>query len=125
MRFGGMVGRAAASAAIGASLLTGVALLPAASPPAGAATGTPIVLGIMCSCTGPEASSTAQTTPVLQAWAKYVNAHGGVKGHPISVIAKDDQFNAGTAIADVEQMVTQNHVAAIFDTSNVDTTFAS
>ncbi len=120
-----MVGRAAAAAAIGASLLTGVALLPAASPPAGAATGTPIVLGVMCSCTGPEASSTAQTTPVLQAWAKYVNAHGGVKGHPISLIAKDDQFNAGTAIADVEQMVTQDHVAAIFDTSNVDTTFAS
>ncbi len=125
MKCGGIVGRLAGSVAVAAGLLTGVELLPSDSERAGAATGTPIVLGVMCSCTGPEASSTAQTTPVIEAWAKYVNAHGGIKGHPVSLIVKDDQFNAGTAIADIEQMVTRNHVVGIFDWSNVDGTFSS
>lgn len=125
MRLGQIVGRLVASVAIGASVLTGSAFVMSATSPAGAVTGKPIVLGIMCSCTGPEVSSTAQTTTTLQAWAKYVNAHGGIQGHPITLIAKDDGFNPGTALSDVEAMVTQDHVAAIFDTSDVDSTFAT
>lgn len=54
--------------------------------PAGAASphGTPINIGDVCSCTGFQASSVAQTTPTAEAWASWVNAHGGLAGHPVN-----------------------------------------
>ena len=87
---------------------------------AGAATKAPIVIGDVCSCTGPEASSVAQTTPTLQAWAKYVTAHGGIQGHPVQLIVKDDGYNPTTSLADVQTLVTADHVVALFDNSDVD-----
>jgi branched-chain amino acid transport system substrate-binding protein len=85
----------------------------------------PIVIGDVCSCTGPEASSVAQTSPTLQAWAKYVTAHGGIQGHPVQLIVKDDGYNPATSLADVQTLVTADHVAAIFDNSDVDTSWTS
>jgi len=48
---------------------------------AAGATDSTVVLGDLCSCTGPEASTIAQTTGTLQAWVAYTNAHGGLSGH--------------------------------------------
>jgi branched-chain amino acid transport system substrate-binding protein len=92
---------------------------------AGAATKAPIVIGDVCSCTGPEASSIAQTTPTLQAWAKYVTAHGGIQGHPVQLIVKDDGYNPTTSLADVQTLVTADHVVALFDNSDVDSSWTS
>ncbi len=92
---------------------------------AGAATEQPIVLGDICSCTGPEASSIAQTSPTIQAWASYENAHGGIAGHKVKVIVKDDGYNPGTALADAKELVNTDHAVAIFDNSDVDTSWAS
>jgi branched-chain amino acid transport system substrate-binding protein len=92
---------------------------------AGAATKAPIVIGDVCSCTGPEASSVAQTTPTLQAWAKYVTAHGGIQGHPVQLIVKDDGYNPTTSLADVQTLVTADHVVALFDNSDVDSSWTS
>jgi branched-chain amino acid transport system substrate-binding protein len=91
---------------------------------AGAATKAPLVIGDICSCTGPEASSIAQTTPTIQAWAKYVTAHGGIQGHPVSLIVKDDGYNPTTALTDATTLVTADHVAAVFDNSDVDSSWA-
>jgi branched-chain amino acid transport system substrate-binding protein len=121
MRLQSIAARLIASAAIGASVLTALSF----SPPADAATKAAIVLGDICSCTGPEASSVGQTAPTLQAWAKWVNAHGGIQGHPVTLIVKDDAYNPGTSLSDAEALVTQNHVAAIFDESDADTAWAS
>jgi branched-chain amino acid transport system substrate-binding protein len=109
--------------ALGAGALSTVTLLPTAG--AGAATATPIAVGDICSCTGPEASSVAQTTPTLEAWAKYVNSQGGIDGHQVKLIVKDDGYNPGTALAEVESFVTSNHIAALFDESDVDTAFTT
>ena len=92
---------------------------------AGAATEQPIVLGDICSCTGPEASSIAQTSPTIEAWASYENAHGGIAGHKVHVIVKDDGYNPGTALADAKELVNTDHAVAIFDNSDVDTSWAS
>jgi branched-chain amino acid transport system substrate-binding protein len=104
--------------AIAASLLT-------FGQSAGAAAKAPIVIGDICSCTGPEASSVAQTTPTLQAWAKYVTAHGGIQGHPVQLIVKDDGYNPTNSLNDVETLVTTDHVVALFDNSDVDTSWTS
>ena len=97
--------------------LTSVAL----SQPAAAASRSPINIGDIGSLTGPEASSIAQTTEVLEAWAKTVNAKGGIQGHPINLIVKDDAYNPPTSLAQVEGMVTGSHIVALIDNSDVDT----
>ncbi|MGH9920052.1 MAG: ABC transporter substrate-binding protein, partial [Nitrososphaerales archaeon] len=82
-------------------------------------------IGVICSCTGPEASSTSVSTPTLMAWAKYVDSKGGINGHKISLFADDDATNPGTALTDAEKLVSQDHVLAIFDNSDVDSAFAT
>jgi len=93
---------------------------------AGAATKkAPLVVGDICSCTGPEASSIGQTSPTVEAWASWVNSHGGVQGHHVQVIVKDDGYNPGTSLADAKQLVQQDHVVALFDNSDVSSSWAS
>jgi branched-chain amino acid transport system substrate-binding protein len=113
---------------LGACLLSAVTIsagLLTMGQSAGAAKPAPIVIGDICSCTGPEASSTAQTTPTLKAWAKWTNAHGGIQGHPVDLIVDDDQFNPTTSLGDAQKLVGTDHAIALFDNSNVDTAWAS
>jgi branched-chain amino acid transport system substrate-binding protein len=84
---------------------------------------TPFTIGVICSCTGPEASSTATSAPTIEAWADAVNAKGGINGHKVQLVVKDDATNPGTSLSEVESMVSQDHVLAIFDNSDVDSAF--
>jgi branched-chain amino acid transport system substrate-binding protein len=52
---------------------------------------------------------------MLQVWVKWVNAHGGLSGHPVQVISADDQSNPSTNLSLTQQMVQQNHVVAFLD----------
>lgn len=114
------------SAAAGAALLLGSAVFGVTtSAPAGAANNTPLTVGIICSCTGPLASSIAVGPPAFQAWASYQNARGGLNGHKVTVILKDDQSNPGTALADVQDMVNNSHITMLVDDSQGDTAFSS
>jgi branched-chain amino acid transport system substrate-binding protein len=49
----------------------------------------------------------------VQAWASSVNAAGGINGHPIKVIVKDDASNAGKALTAVKELITKDKVVAI------------
>ncbi len=48
----------------------------------------------------------------LEVWQAYVNAHGGLNGHPVHVYFEDDQGDPSTSVSDVQQEVTQDHVIA-------------
>ena len=100
--------------------LTGAAL---SQPAAAASAKAPINIGDIASLTGPEASSIDQTTEVLQAWAKEVNAKGGLQGHKVNLIVKDDGYNPTTSLSQVEGMVTGSHIVALVDNSDVDTSW--
>lgn len=78
-----------------------------------APSGTPIVVGNIGSYTGPASSTYAGADKVMQAWADSVNASGGINGHPIKLIVKDDGGNPATALADAHELVQQDHVLAI------------
>jgi branched-chain amino acid transport system substrate-binding protein len=93
----------------------------ALSQPAAATSKSTINIGDIASLTGPEASSIDQTTQVLQAWAKTVNAKGGLQGHPVNLIVKDDGYNPTTSLAQVKSLVTGSHIVALIDNSDVDT----
>lgn len=81
--------------------------------------GTPIKIGVVCACSssfGPQLTAGRKTA---EAWAKAVNASGGLGGHPVDLITKDDGGNPGTSVTDVESLISQ-HVAAIIDDTILD-----
>jgi branched-chain amino acid transport system substrate-binding protein len=54
----------------------------------------------------------------IEAWASWVNSHGGINGHPIKLIVKDDTDSPVVAKAAYETLVEQDHVIAIVDTND-------
>lgn len=83
------------------------------SPASTGASGTPIVLGAIGSFSGPNASSTAGAEQVVKAWADSVNAAGGISGHPVKLIVKDDGNNLAAGVTAMKELVQQDHVVAI------------
>jgi branched-chain amino acid transport system substrate-binding protein len=102
----------------------------AAQSPSAAAvaapSGAPIVLGTIGGYTGVQASSLAMTQEVAQAWAKSVNASGGINGHPVKLVTMDDGSDPATSLQDAQQLVQQDHVMAIVGpTTLVDAAWSS
>lgn len=113
------IGAVLSAVAIAGSMLAVVATTGASS--AGAAGGsTPVVIGDLCSCTGVQAASVELTPPTDQAWEKWVNSHGGLAGHPVTLVNVDDQTNPGLSTADAGKLIQNDHVAAIIDNSQED-----
>jgi branched-chain amino acid transport system substrate-binding protein len=81
--------------------------------PASAPTASPVKIGFICSCSGPDGPSNGPSWPAFQAWVKYANAHGGLNGHPITVFFADDQLNPATSLAALHTMVEQDKVVAM------------
>jgi branched-chain amino acid transport system substrate-binding protein len=88
--------------------------------PAGAA----FKLGYICSCSGPQAAIVGDAQKVATAWVNHVNGSGGINGHPVDLVIKDDGSNPATALEDVKAIVEQSHVVGIVDSSLVDDAFA-
>lgn len=116
---------AASSATTGASSGSTGASSGSTSTPTSTPSGTPIVLGAICSCSGPQASLLASMGQVGQAWASSVNANGGIDGHPVKLITKDDGSNPATSLQDAKELVEKDHVIAIVgETSLADSAWA-
>lgn len=49
----------------------------------------------------------------LQAWVSYTNAHGGINGHPVQVIIKDDAGVPAASLAAAKDLIQNQHVVAI------------
>ena len=115
---------ALAVGSLGMAGAVSVAVTPAA--PAGAASSaSTVTIADLCSCTGPEASSISQTSDTMQAWASWVNSHGGLAGHQVHLVVLDDGYSAAKALANAETAINQDHAVAIFDNSDEDPSFAS
>jgi branched-chain amino acid transport system substrate-binding protein len=83
------------------------------STTAGQLTGSTIVIGqdgIYSGTGAPQGPHDGQTA---KAWAAWVNSHGGINGHPVKVITLDNGQSAATAVANVKQLVQQDHVIAL------------
>jgi branched-chain amino acid transport system substrate-binding protein len=66
-------------------------------------TDTEVTIGITTPLSGPAAAWSA-TAMGSEAWAKHVNEQGGVNGRKIRVVMKDDGYNPGRALANVNEM---------------------
>ncbi|HVA05542.1 MAG TPA: ABC transporter substrate-binding protein, partial [Acidimicrobiales bacterium] len=115
---------ALATGSLASASAVSVAVMPAA--PAGAASSaSTVTIADLCSCTGPEASTISQTSDTMQAWASWVNSHGGLAGHQVHLVILDDGYSAAKALTNAETAINQDHAVAIFDNSDEDPSFAS
>lgn len=83
------------------------------------ATGSPISVGVICSCSGPFGADQTPAWQVLQAWEKSVNASGGLNGHKVTFTYMDNGSNPGTAVTDAQSMISDK-VDAIIDLDILD-----
>jgi branched-chain amino acid transport system substrate-binding protein len=110
-------GTATAAAAPAAAAVAAPVAPAAAAVPAAVHSGprSPIVLcsfgnssGVLGAVSGPAPIGNA-------AWASWVNAHGGLAGHPVKMINADDGGAAANAQAIAQRCVEQEHAVAIFN----------
>src|ERR1700733_3532049 len=85
---------------------------PTSSAAGSTATGTPIVIGSVGTYTQGTGGFTDPGKPAIEAWASWVNAHGGINGHPVKLIVEDNQGDQAQAVSMVKQLVQQDHVVA-------------
>lgn len=88
--------------------------------------GSPILVGEICSCSGAPGFSefAVPTQKAITAWADSLNASGGIAGHPVKLITKDDGTNPGTSATDAEALLAA-HVVAIIDNTTLDSSWGS
>jgi branched-chain amino acid transport system substrate-binding protein len=75
--------------------------------------------------TGPQSSSSTQGATVAPAWVSWINANGGIGGHPVKVISLDDKGDPATAQAAEKQLVSDGAVAILAASDNLVTAFDS
>lgn len=87
--------------------------------------GDPIVLGVIGSFTGSQSASLGLSDEGAQVWADAVNDAGGVNGHPVELIIKDDALDPAKALQAAKELVEEENVMAIIaNNSLVDAAWA-
>jgi branched-chain amino acid transport system substrate-binding protein len=87
------------------------------------ATGTPFKIGVIASMSNKSLPATAGAEG-LKAWAATVNGKGGLQGHPVEIVVKDDGNDPAKSLTAVKQLVEQDKVNAITSWTGVDTSWA-
>lgn len=73
----------------------------------------PIVIGQVGEFSGIAGAAEGPAQPALQAWAKYVNARGGVSGHPVKLVSLDSAGDSAKAKSMAQQLVEEHGAVAI------------
>jgi branched-chain amino acid transport system substrate-binding protein len=50
---------------------------------------------------------------LMKAWVEWTNAHGGINGHPVKLIAEDDAANPATGISAAKSLLSQHPIALV------------
>ena len=85
----------------------------------GQPTGSPILVGAICSCSGAYGPAFLGGEDAFKAWVQTVNASGGIEGHPVQLIEKDDGGTPATGITEINSLIS-DHVVAIVDNALID-----
>jgi branched-chain amino acid transport system substrate-binding protein len=76
------------------------------------ATGSLVTIGNLGTYSGVIGAIPQQAQGALYVWANYINSCGGLDGHRVKVVSRDDGGDPSVAISDEQQMVQQDHVIA-------------
>jgi branched-chain amino acid transport system substrate-binding protein len=88
-----------------------------AEKPGGAATKEPYKVGDVTDLSGVARDSYAPVLEGFQLYFKQLNADGGIDGHPVQVVVRDDQSIADKSVAAAIDLATREKVSGIFGLS--------
>jgi branched-chain amino acid transport system substrate-binding protein len=71
------------------------------------------VLGQVVSASGIIGANVGSALPAMQAWAKAMNAGGGIACHPVTVLGRDDASDPGKASSAVQDLVQNKKAVAV------------
>lgn len=77
-----------------------------------------VKLGNVGTYSGPVGASSGAHRQGIQLWAKWVNAKGGVNGHPVELVIVEDGGDAARHKAAVQDLVENHHVLAFIHMGN-------
>ncbi|HZO37572.1 MAG TPA: ABC transporter substrate-binding protein [Solirubrobacteraceae bacterium] len=77
------------------------------------AKGSPIRIGAVCYCSGPQGGGQASIKAYDDAWVKWTNANGGINGHPVKLYFADDAGDATKSATAVRRLINENKVQVI------------
>jgi branched-chain amino acid transport system substrate-binding protein len=83
----------------------------------GGGRGAPIRLGSVGTTSGPIGGALAPGVRAAQAWAAWVNANGGIDGHPVELVVADDGGDPARHRSLVQQFVEDKGVVAFLHTT--------
>ena len=75
--------------------------------------GTPIKIGVICSCSGTFGAAFGAGRDAFVAWSKTVNKAGGIQGHPVEVIIEDDGGEPGKGVSAANDLLSEDVVALV------------
>ena len=114
--------RAGVSSLLAMFVVTGVGFtLSPGTAGAAEASGTPVKIGFLESNAGP---ADVNEGPAFAATVKYINAHGGLGGHPIQLTTDLEQIDVATSVANAQKFISQGYDAIVDGDAN-DTAWAS
>lgn len=83
-------------------------------------------IGLICSCSGDYASAFGAVDDAAAAWESWTNDNGGINGHPVNVIIKDDGNDPARGLRAARELIEQDRVSAIVgEVSTVDASWAN
>jgi branched-chain amino acid transport system substrate-binding protein len=81
-------------------------------------------VGVISSSAGSGATTLSVVGPTVDAWVKAVNAAGGINHHKVKLFLAQDA-DAASALTAVQNLVSNDHIIALFDNSTEDYAFES
>jgi branched-chain amino acid transport system substrate-binding protein len=85
----------------------------------------PVKIGYLCLCGGLGAADEQISIPAFTAWVKWTNSRGGINGHPVQLVTRNDPGNPGVALSEARQLVSEGVVALVERDSDDDAAWAS
>jgi branched-chain amino acid transport system substrate-binding protein len=79
-----------------------------------AGTKSPVIIGVDDNLSGPLAYYGSWTLKNVQAAAAYENAHGGINGHPVKIVAADMSAAGANASSAAAQLISVDHASLIY-----------
>jgi branched-chain amino acid transport system substrate-binding protein len=99
---------------LGVIATVAIPVLNASSASAAKKKALPVInIGVVGTFSGTNTSASLPSIPTAKAWAAWVNAHGGIRGHKVKLFFGDDKGSPSTGLTVVQQLVQQDHVAVI------------
>lgn len=79
------------------------------------APGMPILIGVSNVQSGPSSLLGKRLIAGSRAYFDRVNRQGGIQGHPIRLIVKDDRYEPDSALQNTNDLITRDHCFFLFD----------